>query len=691
MTIKKKLIIGFSSLVLIIAALGIYVFNGINTFDEISDKKAASFEQLVDLEIIKNVNVSMTLEAMDLIVDKDSGIVSSEYTNNINELFRTMYSMENELLEDAKGRKDKVDLINDFMGDYKSFEKVLKTDLPQLIINIETTTSIDLDKMDDYIDEFGDEVANDIQMLKEMIEKDLEIASINESEFAKQLKLVIAIAIFLSILLSILIATFIIKGITKSINEFQEGLIGFFKYLNREVSSSELLNDSSDDELGQMAKVVNKNILITKAGVEEDRKFIDETITILSEFEQGDLCQRISSTVDNPALMELKKVLDSMASNLEHNIDGVLNILEQYSSYNYLNKVDNTSVKNHLLSLANGVNSLGDSITQMLVENKQIGLTLNSSSENLLSNVTILNDTSTEAAASLEETAAALEEITSTIVSNTDAVLEMSQFANKVIVSVEEGNTLAAKTTESMDEINEQVTAINDAISVIDQIAFQTNILSLNAAVEAATAGEAGKGFAVVAQEVRNLASRSAEAAKEIKDLVENANSKTTNGKKISDEMIEGYKSLTENMNKTIELIKHVEEASKEQKSGIEQINDAVTAQDQQTQRIAQAANETKEIAIHSSHISKEIVQSVDKKEFKGKNEIQEQRETPLNISYDKSSEKRSAEKSGRAYSQKSSNVIKKPSNINSKSNINKTSVINKSFEDNTNEQWESF
>merc|ERR1711991_1300727 len=100
--------------------------------------------------------------------------------------------------------------------------------------------------------------------------------------------------------------------------------------------------------------------------------------------------------------------------------------------------------------------------------------------------------------------------------------------------AVHTGQNLATKTASSMDEINTEVNAINESITIIDQIAFQTNILSLNAAVEAATAGEAGKGFAVVAQEVRNLASRSAEAAKEIKDLVESATIKANDGKKIS-------------------------------------------------------------------------------------------------------------------------------------------------------------
>ena len=110
----------------------------------------------------------------------------------------------------------------------------------------------------------------------------------------------------------------------------------------------------------------------------------------------------------------------------------------------------------------------------------------------------------------------------------------MASLSTEVTASATNGERLANQTTVAMDEINNQVNSINEAISVIDQIAFQTNILSLNAAVEAATAGEAGKGFAVVAQEVRNLANRSAEAAKEIKNLVENATSKTNDGKKIS-------------------------------------------------------------------------------------------------------------------------------------------------------------
>ena len=198
----------------------------------------------------------------------------------------------------------------------------------------------------------------------------------------------------------------------------------------------------------------------------------------------------------------------------------------------------------------------------------------------------------------------------------------MSNYANNLSASASKGQNLAEETTTSMDEINKEVNAISEAISVIDQIAFQTNILSLNAAVEAATAGEAGKGFAVVAQEVRNLAARSADAANEIKLLVENATSKANQGKSIADTMIEGYTGLNANIQNTLELINDVETASKEQKMGIVQINDAITSLDKQTQENANIAAQTKDVAEETDTIAKLVVSNADAKEFVGKNDV---------------------------------------------------------------------
>ena len=427
---------------------------------------------------------------------------------------------------------------------------------------------------------------------------------------------IMAIIIFLSF--SILLSNTIIN----SLQVFEEGLNQFFAYLNREATNVQLLKNNSNDEFGKMAKVVNANIEKTKISIDEDRKVIDDTILILTKFEKGDLSQRIDTRSSNPALTELIALLNEMASNIENNIDGVLEILNKYCKYNYMDKVDTQGITEHLLKLANGVNTLGDSITQMLIENKSNGLTLDRSSDILLQNVNVLNNNSNESAAALEETAAALEEITSNITNNTENVVKMSSYANKLSDSAHEGQDLAQETTTAMDEINNEVNAINDAISVIDQIAFQTNILSLNAAVEAATAGEAGKGFAVVAQEVRNLAARSADAANEIKTLVENATSKANKGKKIADTMIDGYSGLNQNIQNTLELINDVETASKEQQLGIVQINDAITSLDKQTQENASIAAQTRDVAIETDTIAKLVVTNADAKEFNGKDKV---------------------------------------------------------------------
>jgi len=279
-------------------------------------------------------------------------------------------------------------------------------------------------------------------------------------------------------------------------------------------------------------------------------------------------------------------------------------------------------IQNQTGKTALGLNSLADIINKMLVENKSNGLTLGNSSEVLLQNVKTLNTNSNRSAAALEETAAALEQITANIISNTDNVVKMSSYADELNTSVNDGQALAEQTTIAMNNIDEQVSAINDAISVIDQIAFQTNILSLNAAVEAATAGEAGKGFAVVAQEVRNLASRSADAAKEIKALVENATTKANDGKEIAEKMIHGYAGLNNNITKTIELITDVKNASKEQQAGIEQINDAVTSIDQQTQENASISNRTQTVASQTDIIAKLFVENANEKEFIGKEKV---------------------------------------------------------------------
>jgi methyl-accepting chemotaxis protein len=433
----------------------------------------------------------------------------------------------------------------------------------------------------------------------------------------------LTIIISLSILIFIIFIGFIIpRNISKLIDTFQSGLMNFFKYLNKESTISELIPIDSKDEIGSMSKIVNENILKTKSLIEQDSFLIEDVKRVAILVKEGKIKQKVDKSTDNVGLEELKMIfnemLDAMAKNVAEDLNSITTALAYYQKLDFTYRIKNQTGKT-----VDGLNSLAEIINSMLLDNKSNGLALDISSDILLKNVDILNKNASHSATALEETTQALDEMTNNIKNNTNNVIKMASYAKELSLSANDGQKLSNETTIAMNDINEQVTAINDAISVIDQIAFQTNILSLNAAVEAATAGEAGRGFAVVAAEVRNLASRSAEAAKEIKTLVENATQKADIGKTIAQKMINGYTGLNDNISKTIQLISDIESTSKEQLSSIEQINDSVTILEQQTQENTSISNKTHEIAIATDSIAKLIVANANEKEFIGKNSVQ--------------------------------------------------------------------
>ncbi len=423
---------------------------------------------------------------------------------------------------------------------------------------------------------------------------------------------------------------------------------------------------------GKVTRVIKFAQDITDA--KQVTQAVNEAIEIAKT---GIMKQTISKTTKNEGIENLKngvnELFDIVSSKVGGDLNKISDALSYYQKLDFRHRISEDSGE-----VSEGLNSLANVVNDMLVENKTNGLTLDKGSDSLLSNVDKLNQSSNEAAASLEETAAALEEITSNIISNTQNIAKMAGYSTNVTNSASSGEKLATQTNIAMDEINVQVKSINEAITVIDQIAFQTNILSLNAAVEAATAGEAGKGFAVVAQEVRNLASRSAEAAKEIKSIVENATSKANEGKDIAGNMIEGYKELNENIQETINLISDIEMSSKEQQAGIEQINSAVNQLDQQTQENASIAAQTQDIAVTTDQIAKLIVSSANEKEFIGKNEVKA-KEIDIKTKQDKPSLVKKA---------KSSAPVEKKIAAVTKPTSSKNDIITPQK---TNDEWESF
>jgi methyl-accepting chemotaxis protein len=400
-------------------------------------------------------------------------------------------------------------------------------------------------------------------------------------------------------------------------------LVKFLKNMDNKNVSLEI-NTSMASEYSQIKDVIDQREVGLLKKENEELLLIQEAKMVMDKIKHGLYSDIITSTTSNKSLEEFKQGVNEMIVETRGHFSNVNNILNEYTNYDYRNelKLEGITKEGEFKLLVDSVNKLKNAITQMLLENKTNGVALQNTSEVLLNNVDKLNQSSNEAAQSLRNTSSVLEKITQNVDKTSAQTKQMSNLANAVTVSATDGLNLAFKTTTAMDEINEKVSAINESITIIDQIAFQTNILSLNAAVEAATAGEAGKGFAVVAQEVRNLANSSTQAAREIKNLVESANIKANEGKTIANNMIEGYTTLNSDINKTIELIGDVSSASKEQQIGIIQINDAINILEKQVEANAEVSSQANNIAVKTSNIANKIVDNANQKEFEGKDSI---------------------------------------------------------------------
>jgi methyl-accepting chemotaxis protein len=291
-------------------------------------------------------------------------------------------------------------------------------------------------------------------------------------------------------------------------------------------------------------------------------------------------------------------------------LKNALQIVQAVSAGDLRNSVQ-TSGRDEIAELLHAVNHMQASLVSVVANVRQGSESVSTASSEIAQGNQDLSNRTESQASALEQTAASMEQLSATVKHNADNARQANQLAMSASVVAVQGGQVVAQVVDTMKGINEASRKISDIISVIDGIAFQTNILALNAAVEAARAGEQGRGFAVVATEVRSLAGRSADAAKEITGLINASVERVERGTTLVDKAGTTMDEVVASIKRVTDIMGEISAASTEQSQGVAKVGDAVTQMDQVTQQNAALVEEMAAAAISLKSQAQELVQTV--------------------------------------------------------------------------------
>jgi methyl-accepting chemotaxis protein len=338
---------------------------------------------------------------------------------------------------------------------------------------------------------------------------------------------------------------------------------------------------------------------------------VEQTQAAVKSALDGDLSQRISLEGKTGHVEALSRGVNALFDTIGAVVDDVNVVVECARQRDLSARVDSVGKSGAFGKLASGINVLIDNMMSLVQQIKASAAEVKTGAEEISKGNLNLSQRTEHQASSLEETASSMEQMTSTVRETADNAGQANQLAIAARKQAEKGGTVVGAAVASMAGINAASKKIADIIGVIDEIAFQTNLLALNAAVEAARAGEQGRGFAVVATEVRNLAGRSATAAKEIKALIRDSVSRVEEGTRLVDESGRTLEEIQTAVKKVTDIVAEIASASREQSTGIEQVNKAVMQMDQSTQQnaalVEQAAAASQAI-VEQAHALNEMI-----------------------------------------------------------------------------------
>jgi methyl-accepting chemotaxis protein len=311
-----------------------------------------------------------------------------------------------------------------------------------------------------------------------------------------------------------------------------------------------------------------------------------EVASIIDAAANGDFSQRLESGAMEGFYRQISEGINRLLAVNTDALDDVGAMLARMAKGDLTKKIE-TPYQGILGRLKDDANLTVDNLQEMLLSIKDAADSINTAAKEIASGNQDLSHRTEEQASSLEETASSMEELTSTVKQNAENSRQASELAGNAQLVAIKGGAVVGEVVQTMNAIHQSSNRISDIIGVIDGIAFQTNILALNAAVEAARAGEQGRGFAVVASEVRNLAQRSAAAAKEIKGLIADSVDKVEAGSKLVDQAGRTMDEVVSSIRRVASLMAGISEASREQSAGIEHVSIAVSQMDEVTQQNA--------------------------------------------------------------------------------------------------------